>query len=366
VKTVQQAVGTAADGDFGPATQKALRTWQKAHHVTVSGVVDAATWAALPAKVSARACGQRVGGSGVTASCPTLASGSTGLPVAVLQARLGVDPDGQFGPATTKALKAVQRAAGLTVSGSTDVRTWKHVKRWGTPACSTKHSTGPQQPRDAKAQAKVRAHVQELVAALEQKPGTTKNPVALQAMAFAKKQIGKPYIYGGTGPKGYDCSGLQMTSYLHAGLTIPRVAADQYAGAGTPVALDHARQGDLLFFASDVTKPTTTYHVAMYVGDGKMLDSPHTGANVEIVPLWSSDLLPVAVRPAAALELPMKRGDKGWSVTQLQQALNRHGAAVTVDGGYGPATAKAVRSWQAAHSLNANGVVRMKTWLTFG
>jgi hypothetical protein len=157
-----------------------------------------------------------------------------------------------------------------------------------------------------------------------------------------------------------------MTSYLHAGLTIPRVAAAQYAGAGTEEPLDEARQGDLLFFASDVTKPSTVYHVSMYVGGGNMLEAPHTGADVRIVPLWTSDLLPVVVRPVAGLTLPLKRGDTGWSVLQLQQALNRHGQSLSVDGGYGASTAKAVRAWQEAHSLKSNGVVRLTTWLTLG
>jgi peptidoglycan hydrolase-like protein with peptidoglycan-binding domain len=366
VKTLQRAVGTTVDGDFGPGTQRAVRAWQKAHSVRVTGVVDAATWAALPTGVGRQACGQKVHGTGVTVSCASLSSGATGLAVVVLQAAVGADVDGAFGAATVAAVKRAQRTAKLKVSGVTTMHTWKTLHLLGTPVCSTVHTVGPQPSADAKAQAKVRAEVDTRAAELVKRPGTTKNQVALQAMAFAKRQIGKPYVWGATGPKGYDCSGLQMTSYLHAGLTIPRVAAAQYAGAGEHVPLNRARQGDLLFYASDVTKPSTVYHVVMYVGGGQILDAPQTGEDVQIQPLWTTDLLPVAVRPVGGLTLPVKPGASGWTVTQLQQDLNRRGSSLTVDGGYGSATQTAVRAWQKKHKITANGVVRVTTWLTLG
>jgi hypothetical protein len=253
VKTIQRVVGASADGDFGPGTAKALKVWQKAHNVTATGVVDAATWAALPTVRGQRACAEKVRGTGVTVGCAALSLHATGLAVAVLQKRVGSAVDGVFGVATRDAVDNVQQAADLPVTGVTSAATWKALKLLGTPECSTVKTVGPRQPADAKAQAKVRAEVNTLVAELEKHTGTTTNQVALQAMAFAKRQIGKPYIWGGTGPKGYDCSGLQMTSYLHAGLSIPRTAAEQYAGAGTLVPLNEARQGDLLFYASDVT-----------------------------------------------------------------------------------------------------------------
>jgi len=364
VKTIQRVVGTSADGDFGSGTAKALKVWQKAHKVAATGVVDAATWAALPTIRGQRACAERVRGTGVTVGCAALSMHATGLAVAVLQKTVGSAVDGVFGVATRDAVENVQRAAKLPVTGITSAATWKALKLLGTPACSTTKTVGPRQPADEKAQAAIRSEVATLVTELEKHPGTTTNQVALQAMAFAKRQIGKPYVWGGTGPKGYDCSGLQMTSYVHAGLTIPRTAAEQYAGAGKLVPLNKAQQGDLLFYASDVTKPSTVYHVAMYVGGGQLLDSPQTGEDVQTDPLWTTDLLPMVVRPVAGLTLPVKRGASGWTVTQLQQDLNRHGAKLTVDGGFGATTDAAVRAWQKAHKLAVNGVVDVATWLT--
>ncbi|HEX3824609.1 MAG TPA: peptidoglycan-binding protein [Mycobacteriales bacterium] len=366
VKTLQKTVGTTADGDFGPATKKAVKAWQKAHHVAVTGIVDAATWAALPAAVGEKACHQKVTGSGVPISCAALSSGASGLAVAVLEAAVGTSVDGKFGSATKTALENVQRTAKLHATGITNEHAWKALHLVGTPVCSTVHTVGPRPPADEKAQQKIRAKVATLAGRLVHAPGTTKNPVALQAYRFAKRQLGKPYVWGGIGPKGYDCSGLQMTSYLHAGLTIPRTAAQQYAGAGKTVPLNEAQRGDLLFYASDVTKPATVYHVVMYIGAGKIIDSPETGENVQVQSLWTTDLMPVAVRPVAGLTLPVKPGATGWTVTQLQQALNRHGASLAVDGGYGPSTESAVRKWQARHKVTANGVVRVTTWLTLG
>jgi peptidoglycan DL-endopeptidase CwlO len=365
VKTIQQAIGAGADGAFGPATEKALKAWQTAHAVTASGVVDAATWAALPAAVAQQACGQQVTGTGVPVSCAALTTGASGLAVDVLQKALGETVDGSFGASTLAAVKSTQAAAKLHTSGVTRHKTWQALHLLGTPVCSTPKTIGPKPPADEKAQQRIRTQVAATVATLADRPGTTKNKVTLQAIAFARKQIGKPYVWGGTGPKGYDCSGLQMTSYLHAGLNLPRTAAAQYAGAGTAVPLAKAKQGDLLFYASDVTKPATVYHVAMYIGDGQILDAPQTGENVQVQSLWSTDLLPVAVRPVASLTLPLKPGDAGPTVIQLQQDLNRHGAALPVDGGYGPATETAVKTWQAKHKLAANGVVHVPTWLTF-
>ncbi|MDX6743195.1 NlpC/P60 family protein [Actinocorallia sp. A-T 12471] len=104
---------------------------------------------------------------------------------------------------------------------------------------------------------------------------------ARTALDFAYKQLGKPYIYGGTGPTGYDCSGLTMKSWAAAGVALPRTAASQYsATSGTRVSYDNLQPGDLLFFSG-------LGHVGMYVGGGQMIHAPRTGKNVEIVSVTS-------------------------------------------------------------------------------
>ena len=101
---------------------------------------------------------------------------------------------------------------------------------------------------------------------------------ARSALNFALAQLGKPYIWGGTGPTDYDCSGLMMASWGKAGVSLPRTAAAQYA-AGTPVSTSDLQPGDLVFFYPGIT------HVGMYIGDGKFIhaSSPRTGIKVSVL-----------------------------------------------------------------------------------
>jgi hypothetical protein len=100
---------------------------------------------------------------------------------------------------------------------------------------------------------------------------------AADALAFAATQLGVPYVWGGTGPAGYDCSGLVQAAYRAAGVALPRVAQDQF-DAGPAVADGAAvLPGDLLFFGGG---PGDVEHVGLYVGAGQMIDAPHTGTVV--------------------------------------------------------------------------------------
>lgn len=96
---------------------------------------------------------------------------------------------------------------------------------------------------------------------------------AEKALAFARAQIGKPYVWGATGPESYDCSGLTQAAWKAAGVTLPRTTYDQ-VDAGTTVTVAAARPGDLVFFYDDVT------HVGLYIGNGMMIHAPKPGAYV--------------------------------------------------------------------------------------
>ena len=102
---------------------------------------------------------------------------------------------------------------------------------------------------------------------------TSTSTKAEKALAFARAQIGKPYVWGATGPDSYDCSGLTQAAWKAAGVTLPRTTYDQ-VNAGTTVSLADAQPGDLIFFYSDVS------HVGMYIGNGMMIHAPKPGAYV--------------------------------------------------------------------------------------
>ena len=89
--------------------------------------------------------------------------------------------------------------------------------------------------------------------------------------------MGTPYVYGGTTPRGFDCSGLVQYSYQKAGITVPRTSRGQYRSA-KPVPVASARPGDLVFFASG----QKISHVGIYLGDDEFIHAPETGQSVKI------------------------------------------------------------------------------------
>jgi cell wall-associated NlpC family hydrolase len=120
-------------------------------------------------------------------------------------------------------------------------------------------------------------------AAADQGPGLTRT----QLVAFlkaAESKIGRPYVWGGSGPSVFDCSGLVQWSLAQAGVTVPRVAVDQ-ARTGPAVPVNQLQPGDLLFYHTDPTAPTYISHVAIYLGNGMMLQAPRPGLTVEAVPV---------------------------------------------------------------------------------
>ncbi|GAA0692290.1 C40 family peptidase [Kitasatospora atroaurantiaca] len=113
---------------------------------------------------------------------------------------------------------------------------------------------------------------------------------AAEAIAFAVAQLGKPYVWGATGPDSYDCSGLVQAAWGAAGITLPRTTYAQI-GAAPRISRAELRPGDLVFFFSGIS------HVGLYTGNGRMIHAPHPGAPVRYE---SVDAMPFAgaVRPA--------------------------------------------------------------------
>jgi peptidoglycan DL-endopeptidase RipA len=125
----------------------------------------------------------------------------------------------------------------------------------------------------------------------------------------AMSQIGVQYVWGGgtgRGPStgipdafgsslsrvGFDCSGLMLYAFNGAGVTLPRVSRNQF-DAGRKVPISDIRPGDMVFYQNG---DDPIHHVAMYIGNGKMIEAPYTGADVRVVPLRTRGLLPEATR----------------------------------------------------------------------
>ncbi|MDX3616097.1 C40 family peptidase [Streptomyces europaeiscabiei] len=131
----------------------------------------------------------------------------------------------------------------------------------GTQGTQEETSTGAETSADA---------TSETVAPAEDSTYASK---ATKALAFARAQIGKPYVWGATGPGSYDCSGLAQAAWKAAGVDIPRTTYDQ-ATSGTAVSLANARPGDLVFFYDNIS------HVGLYIGNGMMIHAPNPGTYV--------------------------------------------------------------------------------------
>ncbi len=110
--------------------------------------------------------------------------------------------------------------------------------------------------------------------------GSPGSGVGARAVSEAHKYLGVPYVWGGTTPKGFDCSGLMQYVFRSLGVSIPRVAADQFR-AGREVSRNDLQPGDAVFFKNTGSRTGIT-HVGMYIGNGKFLHAPKTGDVVKI------------------------------------------------------------------------------------
>jgi cell wall-associated NlpC family hydrolase len=105
------------------------------------------------------------------------------------------------------------------------------------------------------------------------------------ALAFARAQIGEPYVWGAAGPNSWDCSGLVMRAWAQGGIDLPHYSVAQYEQS-TPISFGDLRPGDLVFWGT-TDDPSSIHHVALYAGHGMIIQAPHTGANVDEVSMYA-------------------------------------------------------------------------------
>jgi cell wall-associated NlpC family hydrolase len=107
------------------------------------------------------------------------------------------------------------------------------------------------------------------------------NQLVAAAIGYAEQQLGKPYLFGGTGPDAFDCSGLVMMAYRTAGINIERTSEQQWA-TEVRVPASQVQPGDLVFFAGADGTPTSPGHVGLVIGGGKMIEAYATGFPIRV------------------------------------------------------------------------------------
>ena len=227
-----------ADGSFSAADAAQLRQFQRSVGLARTGVVNDPTWIALIAY----------------GSRPALSVGDRGVHVIRLQRALRaagyptLTGTGFYGSKTATAVKAVQRGNGFRATGVVGPRFWRLLQSGKLKKGRTTAST----PAVASARASNKAAI---------------------ALAFARRQVGDSYGYGGSGPNRWDCSGLTQGAYRAAGVALPHSSRGQMR-YGRAIAKRNLRPGDLVFFYSPVS------HVAIYAGSGKVIHASRPGKPV--------------------------------------------------------------------------------------
>ena len=138
-------------------------------------------------------------------------------------------------------------------------------------------------------QAAARAAVSSLYSQGSSGPVVSGSGGAGTAVQWAYRELGKPYVWGAAGPDSFDCSGLTQYVWAKAGVYLDHYTGSQW-NEGRHVSQSELQPGDLVFFGSDL------HHVGIYVGNGNMIEAPHSGANVRVSPYNRSDYAG-AVRP---------------------------------------------------------------------
>ena len=233
--------------------------------------------------------------SGMTSVAGVLTSGD---PSAVLQqGSLLMEMSGQRYAQTQQLLAAAGELAGVQLQMQ---RTEDGIAALESQLVARKNSLGRLLTTEKATLASLTVPQQQTVASNSIGAGGTTTasytgPTSTQAeraVAFAYAQLGKPYQWGATGPGSYDCSGLAQAAWAAAGVSIPRDTYEQWA-ALPHISSSAIQPGDLLYYDG-------VGHVAIYVGDGYIIDAPQTGMDVEKIPMdtgWYASTLVGAARP---------------------------------------------------------------------
>lgn len=206
---------------------------------------------------------------------PTLSKNSTGKDVLTLQKKLYLigynitEFDGVYGAETEKAVSAFQKDQKMTVTGVVTNATWRALKK--TPPISGRKlpqiTTTPANSKNSSQQIQRIDTTQSNGGVVPYGKTFITASQGAQIVATGKKYLGVPYVFGGTTPKGFDCSGFLQYVFKQHGYTIPRLADEQYK-LGKAANTTQLEPGDLVFFS---TYEPGASHCGIYVGDGNFM-----------------------------------------------------------------------------------------------
>ena len=251
-------------GNYGSITASAVKRFQNQMGLNVTGTANNATQAAL--------FSDKAPYSGILTS--SLSTGAKGELVTRLQTRLLYksyytgNVGGTYDTATSNAVKAFQKKAGLSQTGSADASTLKALFAPNAPAGSVSSGSSS--------------------VSLDPPDLNSGNEDIETVIRWAVAQLGKPYVYGSSGPNSFDCSGLTYFCFKKVGITLPRSAYDVgYSNSlGERIPYEELRRGDVVCF-NTIADSDLSDHVGIYLGNGLFIHSPHTGSNVLIASMTS-------------------------------------------------------------------------------
>ena len=209
--------------------------------------------------------------SSVTFASPSLSKNDKGKDVLTLQKKLYVigyeitELDGEFGEETKKAVESFQRDQKMTVTGVVTNSTWRALKKAKPVKGRNLNDLEITTPTTKINTTKMPKNINSQFVSNGEKFITKQQGESI--VAFAKNFIGVPYVFGGTTPSGFDCSGFLQYVFQQHGINIPRLADEQFL-LGEAVRTSQLSVGDLVFFSTYLPGAS---HCGFYVGDGKFL-----------------------------------------------------------------------------------------------
>ena len=261
---VRNGSDIAVDGDYGTGTQEAVKAFQERHGLDVDGIVGAQTYealmgAAMPENVSSHFIEKKAiknkGKENLMFPLVTADNAISVVQQALANKGYNLDVDGVFGVGTEQAVRKFQADNGLDVDGVVGKATFYALTGEALPGGPLRRFGN---------------------GGYGSATGTANSRLAKQLLGIANQYKGVPYVFGGSTPSGFDCSGFTRYVYSAVGISLPRCADEQYS-VGSDVSMSNLQPGDLVFFS---TYEPGISHVGIYIGDSQFINASNDGVSV--------------------------------------------------------------------------------------